>query len=163
MTWRTAFFAQAQSDYGVFREFKSRSDIAMCHKLHYLQMAMEKLAKAFQSSRSGDPPPKIHTAIVRFLKISKGRPEIRRLLGYENNHNAFSSYIDSLLEVAEQIEQLAPIGHQERPNSEYPWSDNNGGAISPISYSFPEFSRQALVEFQKLADGLFRIFPHVNA
>jgi hypothetical protein len=49
MIWRTAYFMQAQNDYSVFREFKRRADIAMCQKLHYLQMATEKLAKAWRS------------------------------------------------------------------------------------------------------------------
>ena len=45
MTWRKAYFTQAQNDYSLFREFKKRSDIAMCQKLHYLQMATEKFAE----------------------------------------------------------------------------------------------------------------------
>jgi hypothetical protein len=158
MTWRTAYFQQAQHDYGVFRELRRRTDVAMCHKLHYLQMATEKLAKAFLSPRSGRPPPRVHVALCNFLKMSKGRPEIRRLLGYENDYHAYCSYIDSLLSVAERIEKLAPVGGQERVNPEYPWLDHDGNVVCPASYSFCEFGRQEITSFQHLTDSLFRVF-----
>lgn len=162
MTWRTAYFTQAQNDYDVFREFKGRTDIAMCQKLHYLQMATEKLAKAFLSSATGGRPPRVHTALVRFLKMSKGRPDIRRRLGYAGkNSPAYCSYIDSLLDVAGRIERLAPVGGQERPNPEYPWEDDNGEVVCPVDYCFPEFGRQEIVAFQHFTDGLFRIFAEV--
>jgi hypothetical protein len=158
MTWRMAYFAQAQNDYGLFRELKGRSDVAMCQKLHYLQMATEKLAKAFLSPHAGSPPPRVHTALARFLRMSKGRPEIRRQLGYEGNYQAYCSYIDSLVGVAERIERLAPVGDQERPNPEYPWVDGTGNVVCPAGYAFAEFGRQEIINFQCLTDGLFRIF-----
>ncbi len=161
MTWRKAYFIQAQNDYTIFCEFKQRTDVAMCQKIHYLQMATEKLAKAFLSPHTGAPPPRVHTALVKFLRISKGRPEIRRQLGYGENYQAYCSYIDSLLEVAGKIENLAPIGDRERPNPEYPWQDNSGKVISPATYLFPEFSRHEIVKFQHLTDGLFRIFKDI--
>lgn len=158
MTWRSAYLAQAQSDYSVYREFKRRKDISMCHRLHYLQMATEKLAKAFLSPNNGSPPPKVHAALVRFLRISKGQPEIRRKLGYQNNYGAYCAYIDSLTDMASRIERLAPVGGQERVNPEYPWTEDNGNVACPVDYAFPEFQRQEIVKFQQLTDGLFRIF-----
>lgn len=96
MSWRTAYFVQAQSDYRVFREFRRRADIEICHKLHYLQMATEKLAKAFLSPHTGGAPPRVHTALARFLRMTMGRPEIRRPLGYERNHRADKSAVCDL-------------------------------------------------------------------
>ncbi len=111
MNWRTAFFLQARNDYAIFREFKGRSDVAMCQKLHYLQMASEKLAKAFLCPMTGEtPPPVQHKILVRFLRLSKGRPEIRRQLGYTQDYRAYCSYVDSLLDIAQRIEDLAPVG-----------------------------------------------------
>lgn len=158
MEWRTAFFAQAQSDYGMFREL-NRGDVPMSHKLHYLQMATEKLAKAFMSPPTGDSPPKVHNILVKFLQISKGRPEIRRKLGYESNPLAYSSYINSLIGVAGQIEGLAPTAADERPNPEYPWANAAGDVQCPAHYHFPEINWQEIVAFQHLTAGLFRIFP----
>lgn len=161
MTWRRAYFTQAQNDYGVFREFKKRADVAMCQKLHYLQMATEKLAKAFLSPPSGERPPRVHKALARFLRISKGRPEIRRKLGYERNYRAYCIYIDSLLDLAERIERLAPVGGQERLNPEYPWAEDTGNVVCPARYGFPEFGRQEITDFQHLTDALFRIFSEI--
>lgn len=161
MNWRAAYFTQAQNDYGVFREFKGRTDIAMCHKLHYLQMATEKLARAFLSPPSGVQPPRVHTALVKFLRMSKGRPEIRRQLGYEDNFPACCTYIESLLGLAERIEGLAPVGSDERVNPEYPWADAVGNVLCPANYAFPEFNRQEITAFQNLTDALFRIFAEM--
>lgn len=157
MTWRKAYFIQAQNDYLIFSEFKKRPDISMCQKLHYLQMATEKLAKAFLSSPT-DKPPNVHKALVRFLQMSKRRPEIRRQLGFENRHEAFRPYIDSILDLAGRIESLAPVGGLERLNPEYPWVNGSDSVIAPANYSFPEFGHQELVKFQNLTDSLFRIF-----
>jgi len=159
MTWRQAFFTQARSDFTIFQEFKERPDIPYCQKLHYLQMATEKLAKGYLSPTNGNPPPKTHLALVRFLQISKGQPEIRRKLGFENNHRGYSAYIDGLLHIADQIEQLAPVGNCDQPNSEYPWVTNGHSIISPTNYNFPEFDKQALTKFQGLIMSLFRIIP----
>ena len=162
MSWRIAYFIQAQNDYGVFRELKRRADIAMCQKLHYLQMATEKLAKAFLSPPSGARPPRVHTALVRFLRMSKGRPEIRRQLGFEKNYRAYCTYIDSFLDLARRIEGLAPVGGEERVNPEYPWADIAGNVLCPASYAFPEFGRQEITSFQHLTDSLFRIFAEIQ-
>ncbi|GAG26284.1 unnamed protein product, partial [marine sediment metagenome] len=44
--------------------------------------------------------------------------------------------IRASLHIADQIEQLAPVGPQDRPNAEYPW-EVSGRVIAPASYSFP--------------------------
>lgn len=161
MTWRKAYFTQAQNDYRVFREFKKRTDVAMCQKLHYLQMATEKLAKAFLSPPNGGCPPRVHTALAKFLRISKGRREIRRQLGYGENYHAYCLYIDNLIDIAERIEHLAPVGDKEHVNPEYPWKDNTGVVICPATYHFNEFKCQEIASFQHFTDNLFRIFSEV--
>ncbi len=156
MNWREAYFSQAQDDYRIFREFKQRTDIAMCQKLHYLQMATEKLAKGFLCSPNGEAPPKkVHGALVKFLKTSKGQPNVRRQLGYEN-YRTYATYIDGILGIAERIERLAPVGYEERLNPEYPW-ETDDGVICPVYYDFSEFSRQDIIKFQNLTDALFRV------
>jgi hypothetical protein len=44
--WSDAFLTQARSDWQVFEHLYD-SDFPECHALHYLQMATEKLAKAY--------------------------------------------------------------------------------------------------------------------
>lgn len=138
MTWKEAFLRQAENDYSVFHEFNgSRKPISQ--QLHYLQMATEKLAKALSCGHRNDPPKTTHAALGRFLRISKGRPELRRDLGYEGNYNAFVSYIDSLLPFAEKIEGLAPEGGRlDKPNAEYPWQSAGGTVIAPLDHTFDD-------------------------
>ena len=140
MTWKEAFLRQAESDYGVFQSFnRSNTPIPVCQQLHYLQMSTEKLAKALSCPQGNAPPKTTHAALARFLRISKGRPELRRDLGYEGNYNAFVSYIDSLLPLAEKIEALAPEGKRlDKPNPEYPWTSPTGTVIAPIDYRFED-------------------------
>jgi hypothetical protein len=157
MNWRVAYFTQAWSDYEVFKKL-STEPRKICHKLHYLQMATEKLAKGFLCSAKGNPPGKTHYLFVRFLKVSKSRPELRRNLGFEHNSRAYTSYIDSLIPVADQIEKLAPVGGNfDKINPEYPWIDDRGLVNCPAMYHFPEFRKTELIKIQTLLSNLFRV------
>jgi len=156
MSWRDAYFLQARSDYDAFKELNNPR-IPICHRLHYLQMAGEKLAKAYLSPSNGEPPKKGHQKLVNLLKVLKGRREIRRKLGFGDDHNAFCSYVDSLTRFAGQIELLAPVGtNDRRMNAEYPWIDSTGEVVYPAIYPYPEFPKTELVKFQNLLTSLFR-------
>ena len=156
MTWRESFFEQARCDYAQYRVLNA-SKGSTCHQLHFLQMATEKLAKAFLCAPSNTPPAKTHYAIVQVLNASKGRPEFRKALGYEGNYHAYCAYIDSLLEIAEGVEKLAPVGANTKVNPEYPWKDDDGEVQCPARYAFSEFERTKLVKFNALLLALFRV------
>jgi hypothetical protein len=140
MDWRDAFFVQAQSDYRVLKVLNQRR-LEACHQLHYLQMTAEKLAKGFLA-RPGDtqPPPTVHSAFVRMLQVLKGRPDVRRRLGYARA-DVFTAYIDSLLPLAHKIERLAPaLAGLRQPNPEYPWQSRpEAPVIAPARFGFPDF------------------------
>jgi hypothetical protein len=140
MTWKEAFLKQAENDYSVFREFNaSRKPISQ--QLHYLQMATEKLAKALSRGHRNDPPKTTHAALGKFLRLSKSRVHRKpqRDLDYAGNHNAFVSYIDSLLPFADKIEALAPRGGRlDKPNPEYPWQSADGTVIAPLDHTFDD-------------------------
>lgn len=157
MTWRKAFFKQAKDDYSMFVHL-NQSSYAECQQLHYLQMATEKLAKAFLCNPDNTPPKVTHVALTRFLKLTKSRPDIRRQLGYETKRAAFVSYIDGLIPFAEKIENLAPEG-LDKPNPEYPWKARTGEIIAPIDFKFQDvLSRQIeMNKFKKLISNLLRI------
>lgn len=140
MSWKEAFLLQAESDYQVFLFFnRSRTPIPICQQLHYLQMSTEKLAKALSCPAGNKPPKTTHAALGRFLRISKGWPELRRSLGYGSDYNAFVSYIDSVLPLAEKIEALAPVGNRlDMPNAEYPWINTENKIIAPVEYRFKD-------------------------
>jgi hypothetical protein len=157
MNWRDAFFTQAWSDYQLLRGL-NESRYPLCHKLHYLQMTTEKLAKGFLCHFQGRnaPAQKTHFVFTRFLKISKQRSGLRESLGYERNSKAFSHYVDSLLPMAQKIERLAPMGRlSDQINTEYPWLQENGEVTCPASYDFPDFNKKDLAEVYRFLSRLF--------
>lgn len=143
MNWREAFFQQAQSDYRVLCKMEDDGEIEESHRLHYLQMMTEKLAKGYFADLSPDsPPPKAtHAALVNLLQMLKQLSHVRRRLGMEDAHR-FTAYIDSLLPLAGQIQSLAPaIAGTQAPNPEYPWYDKaSKSVLTPCQYPFTQFS-----------------------
>jgi hypothetical protein len=159
MSWRECFRRQAKSDYELFKEL-NKTGKPVCHQMHYLQMATEKIAKAFLSSNNNIRPKFSHSALTRFMKISKGRPDIRRKLSFGNDMNAFVSYIDSIIPFAEHIENLAPAGgNGERINPEYPWQDPNGDVVSPLDNNFAHIhgDRTNMSKFMGYMENLIRV------
>ncbi len=121
MTWQNGYLRQAESDYSIYSDL-NKPKVPLCHRLHYLQMASEKLAKSFLCKGRRTPYERTHYAFVRFLKSTTRSPNIRRKLGYGGkNCPAYDTYIKSLLNVAKQIEDLAPVGgNYDKLNPEYP-------------------------------------------
>ena len=161
MSWKDGYLRQAASDYEVYR-FLNRSltltanQVAICHRLHYLQMASEKLAKAFMCQGSQKPEKLTHYVFVRFLQLTKSQRNVSRLLN--KNHSVYCSYINSLLDVAKRVEDLAPAGGNfGKLNPEYPWEDVSGTVQIPADYAFSEFSQTDLAKLQTLISDLFRI------
>jgi len=159
MTWSQAFRRQAESDYQIFKRFAGKdSDVAICHRLHVLQMATEKLAKSFLSAAAAEPPKKTHLALVRFLRVLSSNPDIRDRFTFGNNPKQFKAYIDSLIPFAEQIEALAPVGGDiERLNPEYPWLNGRLEIMCPADYSFPEFTKSVLVRLARFIDRFLEV------
>lgn len=61
--WRTAYFCQARSDYETL-QLLEEAGAPFCQRLHYLQMATEKLAKGFATAPGGPQQPKVHRGYV---------------------------------------------------------------------------------------------------
>jgi hypothetical protein len=161
MNWRQAFIRQAQSEQQLRSHLKDTA-AEYSHQLHYLQMVTEKLAKGFQAGPNDpDPPPLLHNVFARFLQTLKNQPEIRRQLGY-NDRKVFATFINSLLELARRVEQLAPAATGlGQPNPEYPWRDaKTGEAFAPVDFDFrPLFSpRDAkMIKLERLIASLLQI------
>ena len=157
MDWREAFLLQARSDFAVLIKL-NKSAVEDCHRLHYLQMAAEKLGKAMLS-RPGSmlPPVTTHAAFARMLQVLKSSPEVRRHLGF-NDPAIFKRYIDSLLPLAERIERLAPaLAGMKQPNPEYPWADAVVGEVfAPAAFAFTEFNpkRAQMIKMMELMQSL---------
>lgn len=157
MTWHDAFLKQAHSDYSVFINL-NKSRYPLCHRLHYLQMATEKLAKAYQCDKNNSHPPKTHLALLKMLRTIKGNPNIRRLFGFENQKMAYIAYINKLMPIANQIESLAPIGGDfDKLNPEYPWKNPIGRVNCPAEYKYSEIKPTDLIKIQGLIRTLFKL------
>jgi hypothetical protein len=117
------WWEQAKSDWGLFLQLR-RSSAAPCHLLHYVQMATEKLSKAYLW-RSGLPPPKSHTGFIRFLKaILVRRPAelawIAKALEFERPES-MQKWATSVQPLAYTLQRMAPAEARNGPNPEYPW------------------------------------------
>lgn len=158
MDWRQAFIEQARSDNAV-RKLLNRQAVEYDHQLHYIQMASEKLARGYLADPR-NPPTRTHIGFVRYLRVLKRRPEIRRQLGYKDAR-VFRSHVDSLLPLAQDVENLAPaLAGATGPNPEYPWQDTHtGDVLVPAAFDFPVFSRKGtqMARLVKLLDSLLQI------
>ena len=136
MDWRTAYLTQAKSDYDMLLKL-IREEAPLCHRLHYLQMTTEKMAKGFLTQRGGSRYPKTHDAFRRFVQITGGRPEFRAASHYKQA-GPFSAYIMSLHNIAQKVENLSPEGG-DHPNPEYPWEEK-GTILLPTEYTFDDLA-----------------------
>lgn len=147
-----AFYRQARSDWSVFRHFHPHGPgwltlarqswcgivgvhpflFAPCHELHYLQMATEKLAKAYHQTdlRQG------HAAFQRLLADLPNNSLAVAPLGFRDR-TSLSRWQGSVIPIVIAIENLAPsiADRQGLPNPEYPWP--RGAEVSaPVDHSF---------------------------
>ena len=124
---------QASSDYDIFR-WMNENGRPLCHQLHYLQMATEKLAKGFLCDPGNKRPPQVHNVLTTFLRIARSKREFRQ--ASQMAKSQFTSFIDGLLPLANSVEKLAPAAGPDKPNAEYPWRAGES-VISPLDYTYP--------------------------
>ena len=144
--WATAFGAQSLSDFCVFLRlrFLRRTvgdALEVCHELHYLQMACEKIAKAYRLKGTAVDIEKEMSGHVAFSQFIEGylitagygqRPK------YSGRPQSFTDFKKRVRRVAEDVEKLAPAVDREvtPSNAEYPWLEGNE-IKTPCRYSYP--------------------------
>ncbi len=142
--WVRAFAKQARADFDAWNALqrflkppKGERPLPPCQKLHFLQMACEKLAKAHllkAGSKLADME-RSHAFTAKHL------PTIVRQEMILNGEKArvADSVRDHCRRLAREIELLAPSvtdGGRRQANCEYPWED--GGVVYvPAEWSFP--------------------------
>ena len=129
---RKAFAYQANSDLRVY-ELLCTSSFPMCHRLHYLQMSLEKLSKAHQWSTGVDPG-NTHNVVAKILPTVI-REHWRRV---GNGGKPSSWQMTQIREICREVDLLHPIIDDEgrRPdNCEYPWSAQ-ANVHTPAKYPF---------------------------
>lgn len=135
MDWSQAFARQACSDFEVWDRLLQEDDLPQCHRLHYLQMAMEKAAKAHLVAVGSDAGPlqSSHAYIAKVVPII-----VRDGLGRTPGGNS-PWVVAAVRHLSRKIELLAPAvtdGGVVPSNCEYPWRDTVGQIIAPADHDF---------------------------
>jgi len=136
VNWAKAFAKQSLSDLNV-REALVTARVEKCHRLHYLQMAAEKVCKAFLSTSKGQGQVgRTHSVVERNLPILA-----RQFYAVINSNNDMARWeLSEVRKLAREIELLAPAirdGGSREDNTEYPWLDSGGAIRIPCEHTFP--------------------------
>jgi hypothetical protein len=134
--WATAYAHQANADFATFELVQSLRT-PLCHKLHFLQMACEKLVKSHLCGAGTEPASlqTSHAYVARTLPVV-----LRQQAVYMNFRGGKArEALNRAHVVAREIEVLAPSVDRDglRPdNCEYPWEDSAGRLHSPLDWTF---------------------------
>lgn len=79
LTERAAFIRQAASDFEAFQRV-SDLELPACHRLHLLQMATEKLAKAIGLESTAAGFGRTHVAFSKTIRILRNTPRLAHAL-----------------------------------------------------------------------------------
>ena len=134
--WARAYAHQADADLHTWNRLQPFDDVPACHKLLFLQMACEKLTKAYLCNAGSDPSglQTSHAFTAKNLPIVV-RHQIIQLGG---NVKTSEWILQHTKHLSQEIELLAPAvkrGGKRPDNCEYPWEE--GGKIHlPLDHSF---------------------------
>ena len=132
-TWAEAFRLQAASDLAAY-ELPVRSALPECQRLHYLQMWLEKLCKAYiwAGEINADELKKKHNVVDHALPMLILNNW--RFLGFQK-----APELGPLRKLCREIDLLHPQidGDGRRPeNAEYPWAGASGTIEIPARWKF---------------------------
>lgn len=141
-TWALAYVKQGGSDFAVYQLLSRTPGVTVCHPLHYLQMACEKVAKAYRFRDTATTEERLtseHVAFSQFIESYLGSPEIKRR--YAGRHHQLRRIIKVARALAREIEKLAPAVDRETSpaNAEYPWMDS-GCVVVPCEFAYPSLT-----------------------
>jgi len=135
--WARAFARQALADWSAWSLLQQEESVPDCHRLMFLQMACEKLAKGYLCAAGAEP----NALQSSHGYIAKNIPIILRqqlaLLGQDDARGAW--VVRHSRHIAREVEMLAPVirrGGQRPDNCEFPWEDDAGTLHSPLDWSF---------------------------
>lgn len=137
MNRAAAFLKQARSDFSAYELLQERG-AEMCHAMHYLQMATEKLSRA-AGMRIREPwsETNSHAALVKALQLLKAQPRAVEVFA-NGSYDTMRATVNQALPAAYAIQSLAPQIAGDSANPEYPWENkaDPGHWIPPCDYSF---------------------------
>lgn len=143
--WRLAYARQAVSDFEVYDLLCHSPGIHECQRMHYLQMALEKSAKAhfWGSSGAGSAASKVnrsHKVAEKYLPLVISQYWARTRRGTPMPGNLKKA----VKQLCKEVDLLAPAvleGESWRDNCEYPWEILDGDGLvvdiqSPLDHEF---------------------------
>ncbi len=135
--WADVFAAQSRSDFQVYDTLPLA--VEDCHRLHYLQMAGEKIAKAYRlrDTEIGlEEAMKSHVAFSHFAASMLISPSSKTR--YKGKEAWLQQTLKRVQGLAREIEKLAPaVDRQRSPaNAEYPWAEEES-IVTPCRYVYP--------------------------
>jgi len=140
--WAVGFAVQSRSDWQVYGRLAADQQMPACHELHYLQMACEKIAKAYRcrdTSADLEDLLKRHVGFAKFMGSFLASPTIKD--AYRGRDAQLREVSKLTRSLAREIEKLAPaVDRAGSPeNAEYPWEAGDE-VITPCEYSYPQLS-----------------------
>lgn len=141
MNWKEGFYCQAESDFKTY-QILNRNKVAVCHQIHYLQMAFEKISKAHLAPSGNRRPKPDHRVLNKFIDRIKTNSLFCKKLGYTNSQ--FSAIINQIRPIVDFLESVIPRADQEEVvSAEYPWKNIRTGVVAPCLYDFQEFGHSS--------------------
>jgi hypothetical protein len=139
-----AFATQGRADWEVYKHLSAltKPSFPQCHALHYLQMATEKIAKAYRirdTTADVDELVRHHTGFVEFINQFFRCETIRD--EYREHAAALHALQRNATILAREIEKLAPATDRlaSPENAEYPW-ERDDVILVPCAFSFPNLT-----------------------
>jgi hypothetical protein len=162
--WRRAFARQAKADFQTWDRLQDHRDVPDCHKLHLLQMACEKLAKAHLCTE-GSEPERIQASHAYFAKA------FPRIAEYHyarmgQSRGKYKGVFQPMRLLAREIELLAPAvddGGQRPDNCEYPWKLPDGSLRIPAEHAFSNLSLLSTADGFRLLKIVREAILHLEA
>jgi hypothetical protein len=140
--WARAFAQQARSDWAVYKVLAQQPTLPRCHGLHYLQMASEKIAKAYRcrdTNANVDDVLSSHVGFEKFVNSFLLSPTMKE--EYAGRRAQLRELLKTARLFAREIEKLAPaVDRIHAPeNAEYPWARGEE-VVTPCDYDYPALS-----------------------
>jgi hypothetical protein len=134
--WAKAYARQAAADFSTYLHLRQQK-IPECHKLHFLQMACEKLCKAHLCKGGTNPKTlqRSHGYVAGTLPVVLMQELVLSRIA-AHDRAWIMGHVNAL---AKEIDVLAPAvqrGGTRPDNCEYPWEGPKGNLICPIDWSF---------------------------
>lgn len=135
--WTRGYARQARADLDTWHRLQQIHFVPECHKLLFLQMACEKVAKAHLCASGTDP----NHLQASHAYITKSLPTAIRqhIVELRLRHDAALHLLRHSRHLAQEIEMLAPAvrrGGQRPDNCEYPWEDEMDRLHVPLDWAF---------------------------